>query len=157
MPPSALESVQSLYRLVPDVGCKGLCTQSCGPILYSVAEGSSIARKHGARPVPSNGGTCSSLRDGKCSVYADRPMICRLYGAVASMRCQWGCAPALSEAQSAELLGRSVQAGGGVDPHAERAVRRYLNAKSSDLIQLGESPLVIDRGRLAMRVKRGGS
>jgi hypothetical protein len=36
---------------------------------------------------------CPLLRQGRCTVYAVRPLICRLWGVVESMPCPWGCRP----------------------------------------------------------------
>ncbi len=38
--------------------------------------------------------TCPLLKRGRCTVYRQRPMVCRLWGCVASMPCPWGCRPA---------------------------------------------------------------
>ncbi len=62
--------------------------------------------------------SCPALRAGRCSVYADRPTICRLWGATTSMPCPHGCTPpnALSRQESHELLTLAGQAGGGMAP-----------------------------------------
>lgn len=36
---------------------------------------------------------CHKLRNGRCTVYEDRPASCRLWGVVESMECPWGCRP----------------------------------------------------------------
>lgn len=60
---------------------------------------------------------CSMLtHDGRCSVYALRPMICRLFGAgPGGLRCHRGCEPErrLTAIEVAELLLRAMDAGGG--------------------------------------------
>lgn len=38
-------------------------------------------------------GRCHLLKDGRCSIYADRPLLCRLFGAVPKMACPFGCKP----------------------------------------------------------------
>jgi len=39
-------------------------------------------------------GHCSALSEaGTCTIYAVRPLICRLYGAIRALRCKHGCAP----------------------------------------------------------------
>lgn len=51
--------------------------------------------------------TCPLLNpDGKCSVYADRPAICRIWGVVKEMRCPFGCKPKrwMTKAESFEIL-----------------------------------------------------
>ena len=51
--------------------------------------------------------TCDYLVDSKCSIYNDRPFMCRLYGATtdAAIACPHGCAPnkPLSAKQAAIL------------------------------------------------------
>lgn len=88
------EALRGLFDEVPDVECKGLCVQSCGPIAMSAAEEAVILAKHGCVPAASPvDQACSSLRDGRCSIYADRPLVCRVFGAVRDLRCPFGCAP----------------------------------------------------------------
>ena|SRR3990167_2913321 len=84
------------YALVPEIQCRGLCQAYCGPVPVSTAEASRIKARHGMEvdfdPATL---TCTLLRDGKCSIYHDRPLICRLWGNVEKMQCPHGCAPAL--------------------------------------------------------------
>ncbi len=35
--------------------------------------------------------TCPYLKEGRCSIYPVRPTICRMWGAVESMPCSFGC------------------------------------------------------------------
>jgi hypothetical protein len=91
-----------LYAHIPPVPCKGLCHESCGPIGLTPAEQTRL-RKAGVR-VPDSAvrlklglpiaATCPALTPLKrCAAYEARPMICRLWGAVESMPCPWGCQP----------------------------------------------------------------
>jgi Fe-S-cluster containining protein len=59
---------------------------------------------------------CPALIDGRCSVYDDRPTICRLWGATESMRCPYGCTPddALTQEESHRLLRLAAEVGGGM-------------------------------------------
>jgi Fe-S-cluster containining protein len=59
---------------------------------------------------------CPALADGRCTVYEDRPTICRLWGAAQSMPCPHGCTPAdaLTQEESHELLRQAGEAGGGM-------------------------------------------
>lgn len=100
-------------KRLPDVPCKGLCTASCGPIAMSGVEASSLQEQGIALPGvtnhPIHGSlTCSHLTDaGRCSIYANRPLACRLFGAVAAMPCPHGCMPAggyLSEERAREII-----------------------------------------------------
>lgn len=89
------EMLRALYDRVPPTGCKGLCHEACGPIAFSETEAAHLRSKYGRLPVLKPGTLeCSELtEDKRCAVYADRPMICRLWGAVRSMRCPHGCVP----------------------------------------------------------------
>lgn len=60
--------------------------------------------------------SCPALVDGRCSVYDDRPMICRLYGTVEVMRCPYGCVPKggfLPHEVGTRLVRESLRVGGG--------------------------------------------
>jgi len=70
-----------------------------------------------------DGGVCPLLVEGRCSVYALRPAICRGFGSVAEprMACPFGCVPAGGAMPVAEfavvLRGvRADQGGGGDEP-----------------------------------------
>jgi hypothetical protein len=59
--------------------------------------------------------TCSALDGvGRCSVYEERPLLCRLWGAVEKMTCQFGCVPA----------------DGWLDPDVEAEVLAYYEGQS---------------------------
>ena len=49
---------------------------------------------------------CQALVNKKCSIYIDRPLVCRLYGVVKKMRCEHGCKTArwLGEKKARELI-----------------------------------------------------
>ena len=120
-------SLADVYARIPPVACKGLCEDSCGPIAMTVEED---ARLQGLGVhIPPMLETvaaiergeeyyCPALSDGRCSVYEDRPTICRLWGATESMPCPHGCTPAhpLTERDSHELLRQAGEAGGGMAP-----------------------------------------
>ena len=93
------EQIQAVYDQVPDVECQGKCTQACGPIGFSQAEADQwvdqgiIAPRTIHHPV--HGAlTCDKLStEGRCTIYKDRPLICRLFGAVKRLKCPHGCRP----------------------------------------------------------------
>jgi len=90
------DSLERIYRAVPTVECKGLCTDSCGPIPMSRTERMRIEDQGVDIPDPAtfiaNGDThCVALVDGRCTVHEQKPLICRLWGAVESMPCPHGC------------------------------------------------------------------
>lgn len=90
--------VDYVYAQIPDVGCKGLCQQCCDSIAMSATEQQRIRERHGRiLPLAAGfpGGHCPALTAaGACSVYQDRPFICRLWGATEELRCPHGCVPA---------------------------------------------------------------
>ena len=118
-------SLADVYDSIPEVPCKGLCQDSCGPIAMSIEEDARL-RARGVE-IPSMVDTvaaiergedyyCPALRNGRCSVYDERPTICRLWGATQSMPCPHGCTPpdALTQQESYALLVRAGEAGGGM-------------------------------------------
>lgn len=113
--PSPLQKANSLE-------CRGLCADSCGPlsplkgeeaIIRAFAEAHGLAyeplAKHrqkalalikalglrrAAREQPAKV-WCPYLSDGSCSIHDVRPTLCRLWGAVETAKCPYGCVPAL--------------------------------------------------------------
>lgn len=62
---------------------------------------------------------CPKLVDGRCSVYEDRPTVCRLWGATEAMPCRWGCIPdygGLTAAESDSVMRRSLTIGSASVP-----------------------------------------
>lgn len=90
------EKLQDIYDEIPTLDCKGKCHESCGPITYTQIEEERITSKGQDPPEPQSGTmTCSKLIPlvKKCSIYEDRPLICRLFGVVEGMKCEHGCTP----------------------------------------------------------------
>jgi len=114
-----LKLIDRIYAEIPDANCQGLCYQTCGPIAMSRLEGKRIIDRIGR--VPDFGFnaelTCDLLdpTTRRCTVYDDRPAICRLWGVVDKpmMTCPFGCTPAgmLSDAQSRSILDRIERIG----------------------------------------------
>lgn len=132
-------ALRELYEQVPEVPCKGACHGACCFIGASVHEVQKIERLIGRKfetldrrevaPVQAFGQdarplarfVCSALtEDGRCSVYDDRPMICRIFGTTEKMRCYRGCQPErmLSDDEARELYRESIRAGGGANESA---------------------------------------
>lgn len=124
--PEQVAELEALYAQIPDMGCLGLCQAACGPIGMGDAEYARlqepgmppIARADPGR-IPFTPASCPALTLlGQCGVYALRPMVCRIWGAVASMRCPHGCRPEggfMDEATGQILLMRSLQVGATVE------------------------------------------
>jgi Fe-S-cluster containining protein len=102
-----LRVLREIYASIPDAGCKGLCTDQCSTIPIFDFELERLEAVTGRKlPTMSAGeeigglllgteiGTpCPMLVMGRCSVYDDRPLICRAFGSVDGLRCPHGCRP----------------------------------------------------------------
>ena len=102
---SVASTFESMYASLPTVVCQGLCAASCGPIACSQAEADRMAAAAG-RPLEFTSGlTCGYLDDvhRRCTVYAVRPLICRLWGVATDMVCPWGCQPAPAPVERADV------------------------------------------------------
>lgn len=114
------DAIEAAYDAVPKIFCKGLCASACGPIGYSAAEADRMREdgalpptirqhpKHGKHDGCGDGIMCSQLTDDdRCAIYENRPMVCRLWGAVKRLKCPHGCKPArgfLTDEQAWGLL-----------------------------------------------------
>lgn len=128
-----LKKLHKIYRKIPTGNCKGLCQGSCSLIGMEKGEYERLTQVSGKEPFFTEEGSCGYLVDGRCSVYNDRPTICRLYGVTEKLPCNYGCnsPTVLSENSSQKILGE-VQALVGGD-------RMYVNITR-------ELALKIDRG-----------
>lgn len=94
---------------LPALDCQRRCQQACVPIRMSPHERARIAVNHRRVPHTLPGSArCSLLTsEGACSVYEDRPLVCRLWGVVDSMKCPHGCAPSkyLTASEALDLMG----------------------------------------------------
>jgi len=126
------KELDEIYAEVPALTCKKKCWRSCGVVPAFMVEAERMARYLDrpiesfalatsdvtvmlwdraiddglAAPIPED--RCPLLRFNECSVYPVRPLICRLYGIVPRMKCQWGCEPErpFGDDQAHELLAR---------------------------------------------------
>lgn len=91
----ATKQLDALYEALPQMNCKGLCHECCGPIAMSRVEWQRIQVQLGYTPKGTPDLVCPMLdrKTNRCSVYAIRPVICRLWGALPSMPCPHGCQP----------------------------------------------------------------
>lgn len=94
-----MNTAQEINAQVPGIRCIGKCQQSCGPVPTSSAE-ATLMRKAGFEPpdiaevLASSSMSCPHLGAlGQCVAHEVRPLLCRLWGVVESMPCEWGCKP----------------------------------------------------------------
>lgn len=105
------KQLDELYKSIPvTIKCQGLCQESCGPIGMTQVEFDRISDVSGTTPSIDENGTCSILKNGKCSAYSVRPVICRLWGIAQGMECPFGCKPEpryLTKQEGHEILKKS--------------------------------------------------
>lgn len=121
-----MTKLDDLYAKLPSVMCKGLCHDSCSAVPISQVERDAIAKHTGRRvkvmadvpldlpakhyvirPKHPDDLTCPYLQQKRCSIYSARPLACRMYGAVAGMRCPHGCTTStepLSDVQAHQIM-----------------------------------------------------
>jgi Fe-S-cluster containining protein len=99
-----LRVLREIYASIPSVGCKGLCTISCSTVPVFAIELEQLEAATG-RKLPTVlieddqflggeiGAPCPLLVMRRCSVYDQRPLICRAFGAVEGLPCPHGCEP----------------------------------------------------------------
>jgi len=108
--------LEAIYAALPSLDCRMLCHPACGPIVMSEREHERLTRAHGAREVEADL-VCPYLEreSGLCGAYEVRPLICRLWGLVETMRCEWGCVPEryLTQAEAEALLAEVQALSGG--------------------------------------------
>lgn len=88
-----VERLNALYKQIPTVECKGLCTIACANIHVTELEEHRL-RVHAHQKLKTlPNGVCQFLKNDRCSIYSLRPMICRIWGVIRSLSCMHGCVP----------------------------------------------------------------
>lgn len=123
--------LNEVYAQIPDIGCRGLCADACGPIDMGPGERARMRRAGVKIPtraqavqevIDSDGKwSCPALTaDDRCSARDVRPAICRIWGATEDLPCPYGCRPAngrlLTGAESYALLDAANKAGTSEEP-----------------------------------------
>lgn len=91
--------VDAMYAKLPELDCKGLCQECCGPIMMSriewvrIQESTGMPLEHFQKQAGETF-VCPLLSPaGKCTVYEIRPLVCRLWGSTPKAKCPFGCQP----------------------------------------------------------------
>lgn len=111
-PPSAAAIAAAhrvLYGQVPGFDCIPGCHACCGTVTMTAWEWARVDDQRFAAP---DCRTCPYASPEGCAIHPDRPLICRLFGAVDDprMTCPKGCGPARKlSAQHARNLMRAYQ------------------------------------------------
>jgi uncharacterized protein len=104
------QRLDKLYARLPKLDCKRQCFESCGPIMFAPAEWERMSEHVGFEPAALPGCVSCPLLSaaGACTVYAIRPIICRLFGLVKRLACPFGCQPErwVTDDEAFELLDR---------------------------------------------------
>lgn len=98
--------ILELRTLIPQFECLPGCIDCCGPTPRSKWEWDQVKDKRfmsRKRPLD-----CPYSYNGKCDVYEDRPILCRLYGTTVDLPCPHGKSPLLplSHEQTQAIMGR---------------------------------------------------
>jgi hypothetical protein len=92
--PEATAMLDAVYADLPPIACQGHCATSCGPLALSVLERTRLQRQTPWKRLQGQTALdCPLLRQGRCTQYALRPLLCRLYGVATGMPCRYGCTP----------------------------------------------------------------
>ncbi len=93
--------IQKLYEKIPSFSCKEGCVKCCDNwIQFAPEEGDRCGGFDFTEEA------CPKLCEGGCSVYENRPFICRLFASSVLLPCPYGYGPKnpLTEAKTKELL-----------------------------------------------------
>lgn len=95
-----MTALQELYKHIPIFACEEGCHDCCERPMFGPDEWDAIEEKRAA-----TGPECPYVSEGKCAIYDQRPLVCRLFGAVDLLPCPRGRGPTapLSEAETTAL------------------------------------------------------
>ncbi len=88
------QKIKYFRNRIPSFECIPGCHDCCGPVTTSSHEASALPVKEDAEHDEAlSKWSCTYLGSKGCSVYDDRPLICRLFGTTATLRCPHGRRP----------------------------------------------------------------
>ncbi len=97
-----------LYEAIPDFNCKEGCNDCCGCVPVANVEAENAGIKAGLTATKLGTMDCVHSTPNGCSIYDDRPFMCRLFGTTEKMKCPHGCKPdkMLNDKRAAKLTER---------------------------------------------------
>lgn len=105
-------------RRIPAFECEPGCHDCCGPVTASGEEMARLPVKSDAEHATAlEAFSCPHLGDTGCQVYAERPLICRLFGTTPRLACPNGKRPAAM-----------------IEPGIERQIYRYFETTRHVLV-----------------------
>ena len=88
------QKIRFFRRRIPEFECIPGCHDCCGPVTASSAELARLPVKSDAEHADAlDDWRCPYLGERGCEVYAERPLICRLFGTTPHLRCPHGRHP----------------------------------------------------------------
>ncbi|QXH35955.1 YkgJ family cysteine cluster protein [Pseudomonas muyukensis] len=110
--------IHFLRELIPSFECEPGCHDCCGPVTTSAEEMARLPRKAQAeQDAALERLDCVHLGPDGCTVYQERPMICRLFGTTPRLACPRGRGPQQP-----------------IDPAAEQLVHNYIASTRQVLV-----------------------
>jgi Fe-S-cluster containining protein len=89
------KTLRFLRRRIPAFDCVPGCHDCCGPVTASSVEMARLPEKTDTeRAAALDALSCPHLGDSGCQVYAERPLVCRLFGTTPRLACPNGKRPA---------------------------------------------------------------
>ena len=88
------QKIRFFRSRIPSFECRPGCHDCCGPVTASSEEMAMLPVKSGAEHEAALADlSCPHLGSDGCQVYADRPLVCRLFGTTPSLACPNGKRP----------------------------------------------------------------
>ena len=88
------QQIRFFRNHIPDFACKPGCHDCCGPVTTSTEEISRLpVKSNKIRDAALAEFSCPHLGESGCQVYAERPLICRLFGTTLHLACPHGMRP----------------------------------------------------------------
>jgi hypothetical protein len=104
------QKVRFFREQIPSFECQPGCHDCCGPVTTSTEEMARLPVKSDAEHATALAElSCPHLGEHGCQVYAERPLICRLFGTTPRLACPNGRRPAVM-----------------IDPRIEQRIYRYF-------------------------------
>lgn len=110
--------IEFFRKRIPSFACKPGCHDCCGPVTTSTEEMARLPRKSDAEQAAALANlSCPHLGEHGCTVYAERPLICRLFGTTPRLPCPEGKRP--------EAM---------IDPDVEKQIHQFLASTRQVLV-----------------------
>jgi hypothetical protein len=112
------QQIRFLRRRIPAFECIPGCHDCCGPVTVSSEEMARLPVKSEAAHTAALADlSCPHLGETGCQVYAERPLICRLFGTTPRLACPRGKRPATM-----------------IAPQIEQQIHRYFTTTRQVLV-----------------------